>query len=459
MKPKVTISIAAFALIGLITIQYFLISGLYRLKKNEFDTKYGNAVREALIDMQDRFKTNGLDTVFYLMDMQALELVDEYSFTVDDPGLTDLNQNVLELYQFVIEKHERVSAFIKAYLTISDMDPEFLTGYLIRDLQIIDQDRIFPVYQEMQDQAEKQKEQDMKSDAIHVNNFRAEGNFFRINFDLYIDFTHKTTIIFKEMTGAFVLALISILVAGAVFMFTIQNMLKHKNLSELKTDFINNMAHELKTPLTTISVASSTLAETEKNPDKDKIVGLSELIKEQNKQLSKLIDHILDINLWEKNQISLRKSEVNLSNLLKTRIEAFRIEHADKSFSVTDQINLDGVKIDIDEFQFTIALHNLFSNALKYGGNPPEIHIGAGIETDHVYIKVKDNGKGIRYDEQSQIFSKFYRGKGTPNKSGLGLGLFYVKEIIELHGGIVEVFSKLGHGSTFVIRLPLKAEI
>jgi two-component system phosphate regulon sensor histidine kinase PhoR len=240
-------------------------------------------------------------------------------------------------------------------------------------------------------------------------------------------------------------------------MITISNMLKQTRLSEMKTDFINNMAHELKTPLTTISIASSTLSESKKKLAPGKIRGLSEMISDQNKQLSKLIDHILDINLWEKDQISLQKKEVDLAELIRSRAEAFRVENANITFSLTEEVKLNGTKAEIDEFQFTIALHNLLSNALKYGGEPPVIQLDAGFEIDHVYVKVKDNGKGIRYDEQTQIFSKFYRGKDGGTRKGLGLGLFYVKEIVELHGGTVEVFSKLGHGSTFVIRLPIKS--
>ncbi len=179
------------------------------------------------------------------------------------------------------------------------------------------------------------------------------------------------------------------------------------------------------------------------------------MIRQQNKQLGKLIDQILDINLWEKDQITLKRTEVEMKPLIKSRLDAFRLEHSDKIFTLKDHIDLDGTRMFIDEFQFIIALHNLLSNALKYGGDPPDIELEAGIETDHIFVKVKDNGRGISYEEQSQVFSEFYRGKDVANRKGLGLGLFYVREIIELHGGKVEVFSKLGQGSCFVIRMPL----
>ena len=410
---------------------------------------------DGLEALQFRYNTNGLDTVFYLMEILAFEKIEDYEFAINDSVVLVLNSLIKASFESYLETFERISPFILVYLEEVNLDTDFLTDFFFREIILLDQDREYPVYSGREEAVIGYERSFGNTKAIHANNFRAEGNYFRIEFDYYIDFTHKTRIIYREMAGAFILSLISILIAGFVFMITIRNMLKQIRLSEMKTDFINNMAHELKTPLTTISVASSTLASTGKNPDKDKIVGLSEMIRQQNKQLGKLIDQILDINLWERDQITLKLAEVEIKALLNTRLDAFRLEHSDKTFSLKVNIDLDGMKMFIDEFQFTIALHNLLSNALKYGGDPPDIELEAGIETDHVFVKVKDNGRGISYEEQNQVFSKFYRGKDVTNRKGLGLGLFYVREIIELHGGKVEVFSKPGQGSCFVIRLPL----
>jgi len=443
------------ALVGLIAIQYYLVSDLYQLKRNKFDTEYGVAIVDGLEALQLRYNTNGLDTVFYLMEILAYEKIDDYEFAADDSIILELNGFVTRSFQSQLVTFERISPFLLVYLEEVQLDTDFITEFTIREISLLDQDREYLVYASEERMVIGDDKGLGNTEAIHANNFRVEGNYFRIEFDYYIDFTHKTSIIFREMAGAFILSLVSILIAGVVFIITIRNMLQQIRLSEMKTDFINNMAHELKTPLTTISVASSTLASTDRNPDKEKIVSLSEMIRQQNKQLGKLIDQILDINLWERDQITLKKTEVEMEPLLKSRLEAFNLEHYGKTFTIKDHIHLDGTQMLIDEFQFIIALHNLLSNALKYGGDPPEIELEAGIETDHIFVKVKDNGRGIRYEEQSQVFSKFYRGKDVTNRKGLGLGLFYVREIIELHGGRVEVFSKLGQGSCFVIRLPL----
>jgi len=455
VKPRITIFIASIALLGLIAIQYYLVSDLYHLKRNKFDTEYGTAIGDGLEALQLRYNSNGLDTVFYLMDMQAFDLIEEYRFVRDDSTILEMNSFVKESFETLLDTYERISPFLLVYLEEADLETDFISEFVIHEISLIDQYLEYLVFTRGAINGSESNVGFKNAEAIHANNFRVESNFFRIEFDYYIDFTHKTQIIYREMAGAFILSLVSILIAGIVFMITIRNMLKQIRLSEMKTDFINNMAHELKTPLTTISVASSTLVSIDKNPEKEKIVGLSEIIRQQNKQLGKLIDQILDINLWEKDQITLKRTEVEMKPLIKSRLDSFRLEHSDKIFTLKDYINLDGTKMFIDEFQFIIALHNLLSNALKYGGDPPDIELEAGIETDHIFVKIKDNGKGISYEEQSQVFSKFYRGKDVTNRKGLGLGLFYVREIIELHGGKVEVFSKLGQGSCFVIRLPL----
>jgi len=451
------ISLAALALVVLVLIQVFLISGLYRLRKNDFDTRYGNAIQRGLIEMENQLQTNGLDTAMYLMNNQCFDLLDSYSVVQDDSLKQELNRITTDRVRTILTGQEDISPYLKAYLDLEGLDNDFEKFFIIHELDITGPDTIYHVLGENTALFSGSDYLEQRANALQVNTYVFDYDFFHIRFEYLIDFTHKTRIILIEMIWAFILALVSVIIAGSVFMVTIRNMLKQTRLSEMKTDFINNMAHELKTPLTTISIASSTLADSKEKMDPGKVKGLSEMIRDQNKQLSKLIDHILDINLWEKDQISLKKSAVDLANVIRTRAEAFRMENSQVPFSLTEEIHLNGIKAEIDEFQFTIALHNLLSNALKYGGEPPVIQLDAGFEIDHVYVKVKDNGKGIRYDEQSQIFSKFYRGKDEATKKGLGLGLFYVKEIIELHGGTVEVFSKLGHGSTFVIRLPLKS--
>ena len=460
MKPRLTIVIAFVALIGLVAIQYYLISGLYDLKKKEFDATYGNSIRSGIVDFQERLRTNGMDTVYYLMDVKALDWLDEYQIATDDSVISNLNQMVFQDYLSLLKSHERISLYLKVYLKHLGLDSDFKTGFHIHEISLMDPYEQYPVFSEKEPQKEKYEKVWKEEGALHVNSFNVEGNYFHILFDYYVDFSHKTRIIFQELAFAFILALLSVLMAGLVFFLTINNMLKHKKLSEMKTDFINNLTHELKTPLTTISVAASSLTEESIQQDKKKIVSLSEIIKSQNKQLSMLIERILDVNLWERDQIKLMTEKVGMDSFLKNRIEGFKLENSDKKFKLKEDINLPDCSADIDSFQVSIALHNLLSNALKYGGEPTYIEVSAKCDKKKFSIRIKDNGMGIPKEEQHQLFTKFFRGKQHRKSiKGLGLGLYYVKKIIEMHGGSVEVDSKWDRGSVFTINLPLNGQV
>lgn len=456
MKPRLTITIAFMALIGLVAIQYYLISGLYELKKKEFDATYGNAIKTGLIDFQERLRTNGMDTVFYLMDVKAMDWLDEYYMATDDSVLLNLNQTVFMDYLTLLKTQERISLYLKVYLKHLGLDTDFNTGFHIHEISLMDPDKVYPVFMEKEGQKKKYEKEWKEEGALHVTSFNIEGNYFHISFDYHVDFSHKTRIIFRDLTFAFFLALLSVLIAGLVFFLTINNMLKHKKLSEMKTDFINNLTHELKTPLTTISVAASSLTEEGVQKDKKQIDKLSAIIKSQNKQLSVLIERLLDVNLWERDQIKLKPEKIEMETFLHNRIDGFILENSEKQFKLIKDINLKACLAEIDSFQFNIALQNLLSNALKYGGQPTYIKVSATNDQKNLMITVRDNGPGISKEEQKQLFQKFFRGKDYRKSiKGLGLGLYYVKKIIAMHGGTVEVNSKWNRGSAFIIHLPL----
>jgi two-component system phosphate regulon sensor histidine kinase PhoR len=390
------------------------------------------------------------------MDVEALEWLDEYYMATDDSVISSLNQQVFQDYLILLKSQERISLYLKVYLKHLGLDTDFNTGFHIHEISLMDPDDMYPVFAEKEGQKEKFEKEWIKEGALHVTSFNIEGNYFHISFDYYVDFSHKTKIIFRELAFAFLLALLSIIIAGLVFSFTIINMLKHRKLSEMKTDFINNLTHELRTPLTTISVAASSLTEQSVWQDKKQIVSLSEVIKSQNKQLSMLIERILDVNMWERDQIKLKPENVRMDEFLRNSMEGFKLENSDKKFKLTEDIQVNGCSAKIDSFQFNIAIHNLLSNALKYGGEPAYIEVKARCDQKSFNIRIRDNGMGISREEQKQLFQKFFRGRRyRKNVKGLGLGLFYVKKIVEMHGGTVEVESKWNRGSIFILNLPL----
>jgi two-component system phosphate regulon sensor histidine kinase PhoR len=236
-------------------------------------------------------------------------------------------------------------------------------------------------------------------------------------------------------------------------------MLIQKRLSDMKTDFINNMTHELKTPLSTIAVASSTLGDENLLKDKKKVLQISELIKKQNKHLTELIDRILEISIWEKGHVKLKKKSVHVYEFIEDRINLFRIENTGKDLRINTEYKLDKDFISLDEIHMTTVLNNLLSNAVKYCEGKPEINVEVSLNMK-LKIRIRDNGIGISKEDQRHIFDKFYRaGKGDfKTVKGLGLGLYYVKQIVTAHHGEIFLHSQPGKGSTFTIEIPLNDE-
>ena len=233
-------------------------------------------------------------------------------------------------------------------------------------------------------------------------------------------------------------------------------MLEERRLSQLKTDFINNMTHELKTPLSTIAIATKTMANPAIIEDKEKVESMAKMIGRQNKYLSQQINHLLEVSMWEKGQFELERTEFELKPYLEALAEAFRWECKDKNLTLSEDYDgIDDLSVFWDETQMTMAIHNLLVNGAKYCNSDPLIELTAKKGQDLI-IEVHDNGIGISKEQQKHIFDKFYRvHTGNIHKvKGLGLGLFYVKQIVGAHKGEILLKSKINSGSTFTIKIP-----
>jgi signal transduction histidine kinase len=283
-----------------------------------------------------------------------------------------------------------------------------------------------------------------------------EDNNYRFSFEYFIDFSDKQKLILKESAASLGMGGISIIVVVIIFMFTYRNLMEEKRLSNLKTDFINNMTHELKTPLSTITVAGKTLEMAQIRTNEAKILETAKLIGKQSVHLNQLINMILEISMWERTQFQLDKKIVDIEEMMNDVVASFK-SGGGNGASITQKYNFSGAMVDLDVVYFTTLVNNLLSNAVKYSEKEPVIEIEGFISDDNVSIRVSDNGIGIGKNDQKHIFDKFYRAStGNIHKfKGLGLGLYYVKKIAEAHGGDVTVSSKPGKGSIFTVTLPI----
>ena len=454
MKPRLSIILSAAALIVLVIVQYYNISVTFQTKKEQFDNRYGAIVKQALYEYESGSTGYLSDSVFILFDNISQELVFQSGQLPAGLETDSLQTQILESFSRILQVQTRPDAYLQDYLIKAGADPDFRSGYYIRELSLLDFERIVPVYNDTAAQLPARLR-----NALHANTYAFEGNYFRIRYDYYIDFTHKTQIIYRDMVITFILAAVTILIVLFVFYMTIRNMLIQKRLSDMKTDFINNMTHELKTPLSTIAVASSTLGDETLLKDKKRVLQISEMIRKQNKHLTELIDRILEISIWEKDHVKLKKKPVHIYEFIEDRIQLFRIENTGKDLRINTTYKLDKDFVSLDEIHMTTVLNNLLSNAVKYCEEIPEIKIEVSINMK-LKIRIRDNGIGIGKEDQRHIFDKFYRAGIGDFKTvkGLGLGLYYVKQIVAAHNGEIYLHSLPGKGSTFTIEIPLNNE-
>jgi signal transduction histidine kinase len=454
VKPRLSVILSAFALVILILVQYYNISVTFQTKKEQFDIRYGNLVKQGLYEYETRSRPDQVDSILYNFDKLASDLVFSSMVNEIDPASDSLRSGILTSFLRIPQRHGNPDLFLAEYLDEAGADQDFRSGYLIRELSLLDFETILPVYLDTTDAFPPEFK-----NALHADSYAYEGNYYRIRYDYLVDFTHKTQIIYRDMIITFVLAVITILIVLAIFGFTLRNMLIQQRLSEMKTDFINNMTHELKTPLSTIAVASASLGDEAFLKDRKKVLQVSGLIKKQNRHLTQLIDRILDISIWEKDQVRLEKKTVHIYEFVEEKINNFRVEMQGENVDIMTTYDIDKDFVKLDDIHMTTVFNNLLSNAVKYCEKDPVISVEVSMN-HRLSIRIKDNGIGMNKEDQKHIFDKFYRvGKGDfKTVRGLGLGLYYVKQIITAHDGEIFLHSQPGKGSTFTIQIPLNDE-
>lgn len=234
-------------------------------------------------------------------------------------------------------------------------------------------------------------------------------------------------------------------------------MFTQKKLSEIKSDFINNMTHELKTPLATISLAIDALTNEKVIHDTSKIKYYSGMIKEENKRMNKQVEKILQAARIERQEISLNLQQLDVHEIIRKVADNLELQIQEKHGRLALSLTAQNQIINADEVHFSNIIFNLLDNAIKYSNESPRIEVETLMNGNALLIKVKDNGIGMNKETQNRIFEKFYRAHtgNIHNVKGFGLGLSYVKAMVEAHNGKIKVESVVGKGSIFTISLPI----
>ncbi|MBM3444443.1 MAG: HAMP domain-containing histidine kinase [Bacteroidetes bacterium] len=255
-------------------------------------------------------------------------------------------------------------------------------------------------------------------------------------------------------------AVIFTLIIIAAFYLTIRTILTQKKLSEMKTDFINNMTHELRTPLATIAIAVDTLKNEKVIGNRDQLLSIGQIIKNENLRMNTQVEQILQAAQLDVHQVLKGKVELHLHEVMRKIQDKFSLQIAERNAQVRYQLNASDDVVMGHPVHFVNMISNLIDNALKYSKEdvPPSIMVSTENVRRSIVITVQDNGIGMTKDTQSKVFDKFYRAHtgNVHNVKGFGLGLNYTRKMVEAHNGTIAVKSQLGEGSTFTVTLPLK---
>ena len=282
-------------------------------------------------------------------------------------------------------------------------------------------------------------------------------NYFFKPVKLTLFFPDKKISLINELWLIIAGSILLIAILIILIIYFIRTLFHQQKLSEMKSDFISNMTHEFKTPVANINLALDTL-EGQKMLSGKSSYKIAEIIREENQRMQHNIDLILETSLFDKGSISLRKSELDLHDLLSGIIDSIAYEMAEKKVTLLKEFKAKNYLITADEVHLSNIIYNLIDNALKYSDKSPIVEISTKNINNYSIISIKDHGMGIPTTSLDKIFDKLYRvPQGDKHDvKGFGLGLYYVKQIIDKHNGKIKVKSELNKGSTFEIWLPLK---
>lgn len=267
-----------------------------------------------------------------------------------------------------------------------------------------------------------------------------------------VRFPNKTNFLLNSMTLTIIFSLI-LLIAIIYFVISMYIIMYQKQLSQIQYDFINNMTHEFKTPISTINIATDVLLKNKNVIEDPRMHRYAQIIKEQNNRLNSQVENVLQTAKMDKKNLSISKEKIHLNNLITDLSDSILMKVQEKNGRISFNLDAKQDLIIADKMHLTNVIYNLLDNALKYSDKTPEIEIATEDKGELVVFKIKDNGVGIKEENLDKLFQKFYRVPvgNVHNVKGFGLGLFYVKYICNRHNWKIDVESKYGEGTTFII--------
>lgn len=463
MKNKITILIIASiaTLVALSGIQAYLIDNTYQLEKKLFVQEtddaisdidnhpeldsLADAIGESLKEHLTDYKNKRISKAEVIQKLKAKansvnsQYMKRYNAELDSIGLDykiKYKRTITSIVAFDDKKIDSIYPYKDAQNLIV-----FGEAFENTESQTIKSSRTFTEFEFV-------KKQD---DSVFVNSIDLE-----IKTKDTMVITDWKSIVFRRMATLLIFSVLLFLFVIGLLYYSIKNLINQKKITEIKTDFINNITHELKTPLATLGVASKSLKNKEIQNTPEAFENTLSIVDRQNTRLQKLIDQVLTNSLSSKD-IVLSKDTVIDTTYFNNLIADFKLSTQQKSLQIINDVYQEDVVLRIDTFHFTTALLNILENAVKYGNDETKIHIKTQLKNNKYSIEISDNGTGISEKDQTQIFDKFYRVShgNVHNVKGLGLGLYYTYQIVQAHQGKITVQSELNKGTNFTIIIPV----
>ncbi|MEW4924213.1 HAMP domain-containing sensor histidine kinase [Algibacter sp. 2305UL17-15] len=285
--------------------------------------------------------------------------------------------------------------------------------------------------------------------------FYDENN--RSNYKLLVNFPNDHRFILSSIIGMILLSVVFTLIIILAYSSALFQLVKQRKIAQIKTDFINNMTHEFKTPIATINLALDAIKNPKIIDDKTKVIRYLNMIKEENKRMHAQVENVLRISKLERNELNISKERVELHDLIEDAITHVELLVEDRQGYIKTHFDAEKSSVLANETHFTNVIVNILDNAIKYSPEAPKIDVFTENAGTNILLKIQDQGSGMSKTAVKRVFEKFYREHtgNIHNVKGHGLGLAYVKRIVDDHQGFISVESEKGKGSVFTIKLPL----
>lgn len=420
----ITILVTTLALMGVIITQFFWVKNAIALRGEQFDQTVNIGLKRVVNQLTTLQNDTSIIRNFCAATSSDISLHSQFIHSID-PAL---------------------------------LDSMFKTEF--RNLQV-DQEYYYGIFGETENTFLTGRFKGFEDKILSSDHFLAISCIFQQDqYKVGIFFPNQPKFVLRSMQLYIILSAFFILVTIGSFWFVIHSLFKQKKLSEIKADFVNNMTHEFKTPISTISVASEMLMKEAIYENPEKLLKYAHIIYDENARLKNQVEKVLQVAILDRGDYKFRIRELDVHEILQGIIEKYQMIISKNDGTVFLRLNAANHIIQADRSHFTNVLHNLLDNADKYSQGAPEVTVSTWSNQAGVYISVEDKGIGMAGEHLQHIFKKFHRipTGNVHDVKGFGIGLFYVKTIVEAHGGNIKVNSDPGKGSKFTLFFPYKMQ-